>query len=304
MRWVLLVLVLLLVNCDTREKQQHNIKLKYNHVERGESRVRVGFKDAPVSHHIKVEPNITEAWLDSNMSATVKVPVGVLMRVDYKNYTLKYPNIHYEYRSSNPLSVSNYSPNSITITILVSINSDYPIEKDETIDNTTTECTQDCTVDNTTIIDNVTYTDNATWSDNFTYNTRTTQEQKTKWENFWDNLSTSDNWSYIEVGSPTITTHFCDNQTTVSRIITQIQTDNMTNWNATCSNSTWVTGGCGQGIELKATTEPNRTGDCRCASISDNTTTIRPAILNKNWGGRGKSCSSSSQALQVILKRN
>ena len=201
------------------------------------------------------------------MSATVEVPVDTSMHVDYKNYTSDYPDIHYEYGSSNPFYVTNYSPDSLTITIAVSVNSDYPVQETETIDNETTECTENCTVDNETI----TYTDNATWSDNFTYNTKPTQNQKTIWENFWDNISISDNWSYVSVGHINDVTFSCDNNSIVTQIITQIQNDNTTNWNTVCDNVTWVTGGCGQGIELKATVENNRTGDCRCATISDNT---------------------------------
>ena len=294
---VLCVLLIMIFSCDTQDKQT-KLSLKYEHNQRSSRQV-----ETPVRHNIKVEPNIAEAWLDSNMSATVEVPVDTSMYVDYKNYTSDYPDIHYEYGSSNPFYVTNYSPNSLTITIAVSVNSDYPVQETETIDNETTECTENCTVDNETIIDNVTYTDNATWSDNFTYNTKPTQNQKTVWENFWDNISISDNWSYVSVGHINDVTFSCDNKSIVTQIITQIQNDNITNWNTVCDNVTWVTGGCGQGIELKATVENNRTGDCRCATISDNTTTIRPAINNKNWGGVGKSCSASSQTLQVILKR-
>ena len=292
-----LALLLILISCDTQDKQT-KLALKYEHNQRSLRK-----SEAPVRHNIKVEPNIAEAWLDSNMSATVEVPVDTSMYVDYKNYTSEQPDIYYEYGTSNPFYVTNYSPDTVTISISVAINSDYPVEETETIDNETTECTENCTVDNETIIDNVTYTDNATWSDNFTYNTKPTQNQKTVWENFWDNISISDNWSYVSVGHINDVTFSCDNKSIVTQIITQIQNDNITNWNTVCDNVTWVTGGCGQGIELKATVENNRTGDCRCATINDNTTTIRPAINNKNWGGVGKSCSASSQTLQVILKR-
>ena len=292
-----LALLLILISCDTQDKQT-KLALKYEHNQRSLRK-----SETPVRHNIKVEPNIAEAWLDSNMSATVEVPVDTSMYVDYKNYTLEQPDIYYEYGTSNPFYVTNYSPDTVTISISVAINSDYPVEETETIDNETTECTENCTVDNETIIDNVTYTDNATWSDNFTYNTKPTQNQKTVWENFWDNISISDNWSYVSVGHINDVTFSCDNKSIVTQIITQIQNDNITNWNTVCDNVTWVTGGCGQGIELKATVENNKTAQCRCANISDNTTTIRPAINNKNWGGVGKSCSASSQTLQVILKR-
>ena len=295
---VLCVLLIMVFSCDTQEKQT-KLSLVYNHNERNLRQVQ----ETPARHNIKVEPNIAEAWLDSNMSATVEVPVDTSMRVDYKNYTSDYPDIHYEYGSSNPFYVTNNSPNSLTITIAVSVNSDYPVQETETIDNETTECTENCTVDNETIIDNVTYTDNATWSDNFTKGVTTTQTQKTNWRNFWDNLSVSDNWSYISVGHIDNVTHFCDNSSIVSKIITQIQSDNVTNWNASCNQMNWITGGCGAGLSIELSVKQSGTGDCACNRTNDNTTTIRPGITNRNWGGVGVTCGASSQSLEVILKR-
>ena len=172
---VLCVLLIMIFSCDTQDKQT-KLSLKYEHNQRSSRQV-----ETPVRHNIKVEPNIAEAWLDSNMSTTVEVPVDTSMHVDYKNYTSEHPNIHYEYGSSNPFYVTNYSPNSLTITIAVSVNSDYPVQETETIDNETTECTENCTVDNETI----TYTDNATWSDNFTKGVTTTQTQKAKWRDYY-----------------------------------------------------------------------------------------------------------------------
>ena len=295
---VLCVLLIMVFSCDTQEKQT-KLSLVYNHNERNLRQVQ----ETPARHNIKVEPNIAEAWLDSNMSATVEVPVDTSMRVDYKNYTSDYPDIHYEYGSSNPFYVTNNSPNSLTITIAVSVNSDYPVQETETIDNETTECTENCTVDNETIIDNVTYTDNATWSDNFTKGVTTTQTQKANWRNFWDNLSVSDNWSYISVGHIDNVTHFCDNSSIVSRIITQIQSDNITNWNTSCNQMNWITGGCGASLSIELSVKLTGTGDCACNRVNDNTTTIRPAITNRNWGGVGVSCGASSQSLEVILKK-
>ena len=233
------------------------------------------------------------------MSATVEVPVDTSMHVDYKNYTSEHPNIHYEYGTSNPFYVTNYSPNSLTITIAVSVNSDYPVQETETIDNETTECTENCTVDNETIV----YTDNATWSDNFTQGVTSTQTQRANWRDFWDNLSVSDNWSYISVGHIDNVTHFCDNSSVVSRIITQIQTDNITNWNTSCNDQNWITGGCGAGLSIELSVKQSGIGDCACNRNNDNTTTIRPAITNRNWGGVGVTCGASSQSLEVILKK-
>ena len=290
MRWVLLLV--LLFGCDTNEKQQ-SISLDYSHPTRYSSR------EVAVRHNIKVEPNIADTDLDSNMTARITVPIDVQMTVDYKNYTTTYPNIYYEYGSSDPFTVTAHSPDSITISISTAINSNYPIEETETIDNETTECTENCTVDNETIV----YTDNATWNDNFTRGAVTTQTQKTNWRDFWDNLSVSDNWSYISVGHIDNVTHFCDNSSVVSRIITQIQTDNITNWNTSCNDQNWITGGCGAGLSIELSVKQSGTGDCACNRTNDNTTTIRPAITNRNWGGVGVTCGASSQSLEVILKR-
>ena len=290
MRWVLLLV--LLFGCDTNEKQQ-SISLDYSHPTRYSSR------EVAVRHNIKVEPNIADTDLDSNMTARITVPIDVQMTVDYKNYTTTYPNIYYEYGSSDPFTVTAHSPNSITISISTAINSNYPIQETETIDNETTECTENCTVDNETIV----YSDNATWNDNFTRGVVTTQTQKANWRDFWDNLSVSDNWSYISVGHIDNVTHFCDNSSVVSRIITQIQTDNITNWNTSCNEQNWITGGCGAGLSIELSVKQSGTGDCACNRTNDNTTTIRPAITNRNWGGVGVTCGASSQSLEVILKR-
>ena len=290
MRWVLLLV--LLFGCDTNEKQQ-SISLDYSHPTRYSSR------EVAVRHNIKVEPNIADTDLDSNMTARITVPIDVQMTVDYKNYTTTYPNTYYEYGSSDPFTVTTHSPDSITISISTAINSNYPIEETETIDNETTECTENCTVDNETIV----YSDNATWNDNFTRGVVTTQTQRANWRDFWDNLSVSDNWSYISVGHIDNVTHFCDNSSVVSRIITQIQTDNITNWNTSCNEQNWITGGCGAGLSIELSVKQSGTGDCACNRTNDNTTTIRPAITNRNWGGVGVTCGASSQSLEVILKR-
>ena len=288
---VLCVLLIMIFSCDTQDKQT-KLSLKYEHHQRSLRK-----SETPVRHNIKVEPNIAEAWLDSNMSATVEVPVDTSMYVDYKNYTSDYPDIHYEYGSSNPFYVTSHSPDSLTITIAVSVNSDYPVQETETIDNETTECTENCTVDNSTV------TDNVTWSDNFIRGATTTQTQKANWRNFWDNLSVNDNWSYISVGHIDNVTHFCDNSSIVSQIITQIQSDNVTNWNASCNQMNWITGGCGAGLSIELSVKQSGTGDCGCNRTNDNTTTIRPAITNRNWGGVGVTCGASSQSLEVILRK-
>ncbi|HIK66361.1 MAG TPA: hypothetical protein EYF95_00145 [Flavobacteriales bacterium] len=279
------MLLVMLFSCeDTKES---TIQLQYTH---DGSSARSLLRETAVRHNIKVEPNIADTDLDSNMSAVVEVPVSKPMTVDYKNWTQEQPDIYYEYGSSDSFVVSHNSPYTTYVTIEVSVNADYPVPE--------------IVVDNSTITDNATYTDNATWSDNFTYGIASTQAQATAWEDWWDNLSTSDNWSYISVGHIDNVTLRCDNATVVSQIITQLKNDNMTNWATTCSdNVSWVTGGCGQGVELKATALLSDTMDCRCNNPGDNVTTIRPGIRNRNWGGVGDSCSAPTQNLEVILKK-
>ena len=65
----------------------------------------------------------------------------------------------------------------------------------------------------------------------------------------------------------------------------------------------WITGGCGASLSIELSVKLTGTGDCACNRINDNTTTIRPAITNRNWGGVGVSGGASSQSLEVILKK-
>ena len=299
MRWFSLLVFLLLFGCEKTKEQPLKVGLSYEHESH---RNRYFSGSLPNRHLIDIlnrNTIIVSAELDSQLKTTVEVPVDTSLHIDYKNYKQQYPDIYYEYGSSNPFYVTSYSPDSLTITIAVSVNSDYPVQETETIDNETTECTENCTVDNETI----TYTDNATWSDNFTQRVVTTQTQRANWRNFWDNLSVSDNWSYISVGHIDNVTHFCDNSSIVSQIITQIQNDNITNWNASCNQMNWITGGCGAGLSIELSVKQSGTGDCACNRTNDNTTTIRPAITNRNWGGVGVTCGASSQSLEVILKK-
>jgi hypothetical protein len=291
-KYILVIIIVLVVNIqcsDLDSKHQQWVSLDYNHPNSNSRYVRtanrtVRLQEIEVKNGNKIEASAT---LINNQSS-VKVPINVSLIVEYKSWTQEQPDIYYEYGSSGPFIVTRNSPDIIVVTVVVSVNPNYPAEEDMT--------------DNVTVIDNATYTDNATWGDNFTYNTASTQEQKTVWEDFWDNLSTSDNWSYISVGHIDNMSLFCDNTTVVSQIITQLQNDNNTNWTSACDNVSWVTGGCGQGIELKATTLSD-TRDCRCNNPGDNVTTIRPAIKNRNWGGVGDSCTAPTQSLEVILKK-
>ena len=281
MKFIVSILLLILLGCDSPEKEQ-NVSIDYNHGLRSTSR------EEAIRHNIKVNPNIADTDLDTNMSARIMVPIDVEMTVDYKNYTSTYPDIHYEYGSSDAFTITNNSPSSLTINISTAVNANYPIEETETIDNTT--------IDNETI-DNVTYTDNLTWSDNFTYYVAPTQEQKTRWIEFIDNM-TNDNWTSISIGNPDNMTT-CDNATLLSNVIAE------TKENAAyellkqfCNDMYWNWGVCYNGREIGAYSTPQN--DCKCTNSGY---TLRPSFFNRNWGGVGQACNSDNQTLQVILKK-
>ena len=307
------VFLLLIISCNAPEKEQE-LQLTYNHANQKSNFDAKTQQQYPVRHNIIVNPNVADTDLDTNMSATVTVPVDIAMTVDYTNYTLQYPDIHYEYGSSDPFTVTNHTPDSLTITILTSVNSNYPIEEEqeeepepEPEEEDEESEDEETTTDNETIVttdnDSTIYTDNETWNDNFTYNVISTQAQALVWSDFWDNLSNSDNWSFVSVGHIDNVTFSCDNATVVAQVVTQIQSDNRTNWWTVCDNATWITGGCASSVELSVTTIEDRTGDCQCNVTGDNITTIRPGIRNKNWGGVGDTCAASTQSLEVILKK-
>ena len=152
----------------TLKRKGSSVTIRYNHNKvnlqyDGHSKRLINHHNAraispltPVRHNIKVEPNIADIDLNEELSAEVEVPVDTYMTVDYKNWTQAEPEIYYEYGSSNPFIVTHSSPDTVVITISVSINPDYPMHEDDT-DNETTECTENCTVDNETI-DNETET--------------------------------------------------------------------------------------------------------------------------------------------------
>ena len=152
----------------TLKRKGSSVTIRYNHNKvnlqyDGHSKRLINHHNAraispltPVRHNIKVEPNIADIDLNEELSAEVEVPVDTYMTVDYKNWTQAEPEIYYEYGSSDPFIVTHSSPDTVVITISVSITPDYPMHEDDT-DNETTECTENCTVDNETI-DNETET--------------------------------------------------------------------------------------------------------------------------------------------------
>ena len=276
------IIGLLIVSCEDIKEEQLTVDLEYNHNPR---RYQKEYPEANFHrHNIVVNPNVIDTDLDSNMSARVNVPLNVDLSVDYKSFTTTYPDIYYEYGSSDPFVVTYHSPSTVNVGIRVSVNPNYPIEETETIDNTT--------IDNTTI-DNVTLI----WSDNFTYNVSPTQEQKTRWVEFLDNMS-NDNWSSISIGNPDNMTT-CDNATLLSNVIAETKENaNYELLKQSCNDMFWNWGICYNGREISAYSTPQN--DCRCATSGY---TLRPSFFNKNWGGVGKACNADNQTLQVILQK-
>ena len=294
MRWFSLLVFLLLFGCEKTKEQPLKVGLSYEHESH---RNRYFSSSLPNRHLIDIlnrNTIIVSAELDSQLKTTVEVPVDTSLHIDYKNYKQQYPDIYYEYGSSNPFYVTHNSPDSITITIAVSVNPNYPIEEVETIDNETTECTENCTVDNETI------TDNVTWSDTFFKGVVPTQEQRAKFIAFTDNLTVG-TYRKIWIGNTDNVT-WCDNETLIDSVISNY--DNMTYsfMGQYCGEMYWTFGNCGAGNEISAF--PSSVRDCACRSVGY---TVRPLIGNTNWGGVGGSCRSKqtldNQTLQIILEK-
>ena len=294
MRWFSLLIFLLLFGCEKTKEQPLKVGLSYEHESH---RNRYFSSSLPNRHLIDIlnrNTIIVSAELDSQLKTTVEVPVDTSLHIDYKNYKQQYPDIYYEYGSSNPFYVTHNSPDSITITIAVSVNPNYPIEKDETIDNETTECTENCTVDNASV------TDNVTWSDTFFRGVTPTQEQRAKFIAFTDNLTVG-TYRKIWIGNTDNVT-WCDNETLIDSVISNY--DNMTYSfkGQYCGEMYWTFGKCGAGNEISAF--PSVIADCACRGVGY---TIRPLIGNQNWGGVEGSCTKNqtldNQTLQIILEK-
>ena len=222
-----------------------------------------------------------------SFNTTISLVAGLRACLAFLFFTLKLPNPRKSTRSERfiALEIDCSIP---SITISVSVNSDYPVEETETIDNTT--------IDNETV-DNVTYTDNLTWSDNFTYFVSPTQEQKIRWAEFIDNM-TNDNWTSISIGNPDNMTT-CDNATMISNVIEETK-DNASYelLKQSCNDMYWNWAICWNTREIGAYSTPQN--DCKCTNSGY---TLRPAFHNRNWGGVGKACSSDYHSLKVILKK-
>tara|TARA_B100000029_G_scaffold259763_1_gene256342 strand:+ start:28 stop:936 length:909 start_codon:yes stop_codon:yes gene_type:complete len=302
MKFIVSILILLLLSCESQKEEDVKVSLTYNHEQTRQRSIRTPIVVS--KHTIDVKDyNYKHIYdsteLDSStLTGTVEVPVNVNLEVEYKNYTLEQPQIHYESGISSPFIVTHSSPPTTTVTISVAINPDYPVQETETIDNETTECTENCIVDNVTIStsDNVTLV----WSDNFTKGVRATQTQTNTYIAFWDNASNYQ-WDNISIGNTDNMT-LCDNSTLVNNTIQNFDNTTYEFRGVYCNGMYWTFGRCGWGNEISAHDQDIK--DCSCRRSNDlNSYTVRPLISNANWGGVGKSCGANSQTLQVILKR-
>ena len=284
----LLIVATSLISCESQKEEDVKVSLTYSHEQSRQKSIR-----SPIvisKHTIDVADydykNIYDSTeLDQSMTGTVMVPVDVNLEVQYKNYTLEEPKIHYESGFSDPFVVTHSSPPTTTITIPVSVNTDHP-----------SQVVEEEVVDNETILIE---TQILFWSDNFTKGQVPNLIQEQTYKDFWDNAS-SQTWDNISIGNPDNMTT-CTNSTFINDFLRNKDNASFEVYGLYCDGMYWTIGKCGWGLELSAFDRQRR--DCACLKSTDIGYTIRPLIGNKNWGGVGKSCDANSQTLQVILQK-
>ena len=284
----LLIAVTSLISCESQKEEDVKVSLTYSHEQSRQKSIR-----SPIvilKHTIDVADydykNIYDSTeLDQSMTGTVMVPVDVNLEVQYKNYTLEEPKIHYESGFSDPFVVTHSSPPTTTVTIPVSVNTDHP-----------SHVVEEEVVDNETIL---VETQILSWSDNFTRGQVPNLIQEQTYKDFWDNAS-SQTWDNISIGNPDNMTT-CTNSTFINDFLRNKDNASFEVYGLYCDGMYWTIGKCGWGLELSAFDRQRR--DCACLKSTDIGYTIRPLIGNKNWGGVGKSCDANSQTLQVILQK-
>ena len=284
----LLIVATSLISCESQKEEDVKVSLTYSHEQSRQKSIR-----SPIvisKHTIDVADydykNIYDSTeLDQSMTGTVMVPVDVNLEVQYKNYTLEEPKIHYESGFSDPFVVTHSSPPTTTVTIPVSVNTDHP-----------SQVVEEEVVDNETILIE---TQILSWSDNFTRGQVPNLIQEQTYKDFWDNAS-SQTWDNISIGNPDNMTT-CTNSTFINDFLRNKDNASFEVYGLYCDGMYWTIGKCGWGLELSAFDRQRR--DCACLKSTDIGYTIRPLIGNKNWGGVGKSCDANSQTLQVILQK-
>ena len=284
----LLIVATSLISCEGQKEEDVKVSLTYSHEQSRQKSIR-----SPIvisKHTIDVADydykNIYDSTeLDQSMTGTVMVPVDVNLEVQYKNYTLEEPKIHYESGFSDPFVVTHSSPSTTTVTIPVSINTDHP-----------SQVVEEEVVDNETILIE---TQILSWSDNFTKGQVPNLIQEQSYKDFWDNAS-SQTWDNISIGNPDNMTT-CTNSTFINDFLRSKDNASFEVKGLYCDGMYWTIGKCGWGLELSAFDKPR--SYCACLKSTDIGYTIRPLIGNTNWGGVGKSCNADSQTLQVILQK-
>jgi len=284
----LLIVATSLISCESQKEEDVKVSLTYSHEQSRQKSIR-----SPIvisKHTIDVADydykNIYDSTeLDKTMTGTVMVPVDVNLEVQYKNYTLEEPQIHYESGFSDPFVVTHNSPATTTVTIPVSVNANHP-----------SQMVEEEVVDNETIF---VETQILSWSDNFTKGQVPNLIQEQTYKDFWDNAS-SQTWDNISIGNPDNMTT-CTNSTFINDFLRNKDNASFEVYGLYCDGMYWTIGKCGWGLELSAFDRQRR--DCACLKSTDIGYTIRPLIGNKNWGGVGKSCDADSQTLQVILQK-
>ena len=284
----LLIVATSLISCESQKEEDVKVSLTYSHEQSRQKSIR-----SPIvisKHTIDVADydykNIYDSTeLDQSMKGTVMVPVDVNLEVQYKNYTLEEPQIHYESGFSDPFVVTHNSPATTTVTIPVSVNTDHP-----------SQVVEEEVVDNETIL---VETQILSWSDNFMRGVRATQQQEQTYKDFWDNAS-SQTWDNISIGNPDNMTT-CTNSTFINDFLRSKDNASFEVRGLYCDGMYWTIGKCGWGLKLSAFDKPR--SYCACLKSTDIGYTIRPLIGNTNWGGVGKSCNADSQTLQVILQK-
>ena len=289
----LLIAATSLISCESQKEEDVKVSLTYSHEQSRQKSIR-----SPIvisKHTIDVADydykNIYDSTeLDQSMTGTVMVPVDVNLEVQYKNYTLEEPKIHYESGISDPFVVTHNSPATTTVTIPVSVNTDHPsqVVEEEVVDNET--------IDNETIL---VETQILSWSDNFMRGQVPNLIQEQTYKDFWDNAS-SQTWDNISIGNPDNMTT-CTNSTFINDFLRSKDNASFEVKGLYCDGMYWTIGKCGWGLELSAFDKPR--SYCACLKSTDIGYTIRPLIGNANWGGVGKSCNADSQTLQVILQK-
>ena len=284
----LLIVATSLISCEGQKEEEVKVSLTYSHEQSRQKSIR-----SPIvisKHTIDVADydykNIYDSTeLDQSMTGTVMVPVDVNLEVQYKNYTLEEPKIHYESGFSDPFVVTHSSPPTTTVTIPVSVNTDHP-----------SQVVEEEVVDNETILIE---TQILSWSDNFTKGQVPNLIQEQTYKDFWDNAS-SQTWDNISIGNPDNMTT-CTNSVFINDFLRNKDNVSFEVYGLYCDGMYWTIGKCGWDLELSAFDRQRR--DCACLKSTDIGYTIRPLIGNKNWGGVGKSCDANSQTLQVILQK-